>query len=206
MARPAGALRQVVLDISTLQPLEQARHLGEDFRVNCRSRADGGRCRLHLGEGKSGGSGSKKTEARPAALGRSRGGLTSKIHLAVNAVGRICRTIVGPGEQSDFKQASALLKGFAPMITMGDKGYDADWFIAELQAAGVIEIVIPSKRNRKEQRPLDTNKYKGRNVVERAINRLKYYRRVATRFDKLARNYEGFVYLAAAALNAKFIL
>ena len=113
---------------------------------------------------------------------------------------------MGPGEQSDYKQASALVKGFSPMIAMGDKGYDADWFIAELYDAGVIEIVIPSKKNRKEQRPLDTEKYKGRNVVERAINRLKYYRRIATRFDKLARNYEGFIFLAAAVLNSKFIV
>ena len=113
---------------------------------------------------------------------------------------------MGPGEQSDFKQASALVKGFSPMIAMADKGYDADWFIKELEGAGVIEIVIPSKKNRKKQRVLDTEKYKGRNVVERAINRLKYYRRIATRFDKLARNYEGFIFLAAAMLNTKFIL
>ncbi len=121
-------------------------------------------------------------------MSRSRGGLTSKIHLTVNAVGRICRAIVGPGEQSDYKQANALVMGFSPMIAMGTKATDADWFIAELKDAGVVEVVIPSKRNRNEQRPMDTEMYKGRNVVERAINRLKHYRRIATRFDKLARN------------------
>lgn len=132
--------------------------------------------------------------------------MTSKIHLAVNAVGRICRTIVGPGNESDYKQASALVKGYSPVIAMADKGYDANWFIGELEAAGVAEVIIPSTRNRKEQRRIDIEKYKGRNVIERAINRLKYYRRIATRFDKLARNYEGFIYLAAAVLNTKFIL
>lgn len=89
---------------------------------------------------------------------------------------------------------------------MADKGYDADWFIDDLQAAGVVEVIIPSKRNRKVQHPIDTDKYKGRNVIERVINRLKYYRRIATRFDKLARNYEGFLFLASAVLNTKFIL
>lgn len=139
-------------------------------------------------------------------MSRSRGGLTTKIHLAVNAVGRICRAIVGPGNQSDYRQASALVKGYRPVIAMADKGYDADWFISELHRVGVADVVIASKRNRKQQKPLDSEKYKGRNVVERAINRLKYYRRIATRFDKLARNYESFIFLAAAVLNTKFTL
>ena len=115
-------------------------------------------------------------------------------------------TIVGPGNQSDYKQAGALVKGYRPLIAMADKGYDAKWFIGDLKAAGVAEVIIPSKSNRKEQRQIDTEKNKARNVVERAINRMKYYRRIATRFDKLARNYEGFVFLAAAVLNTKFIL
>lgn len=132
--------------------------------------------------------------------------MTTKIHLAVNAVGRICRTIVGPGNQSDYKQAKPLVKGFRPLIAMADKGYDAKWFISDLEAAGVAEVIIPSRRNAKKQRQIDTEKYKGRNIIERAINRLKYYRRIATRFDKLARNYEGFIFLAAAVLNTKFIL
>ncbi len=120
--------------------------------------------------------------------------------MAVNAVGRICRTIVGPGEESDYRQASALVKGYRPLIAMGDKGYDADWFIAELggrRSGGSYSI----EKQPQSQRPLDTEKYKGRNVLKRAINRLKYYRRIATRFDKLARNYEGFIFLAAAVLN-----
>ena len=105
--------------------------------------------------------------------------MTSKIHLAVNAVGRICRTIVGPGNQSDYKQASALVKGYSPLIAMADKGYDAKWFVSELEGAGVAEVIIPSKKNCKVQRQIDAEKYKGRNVIERAINRLKYFRRIA---------------------------
>lgn len=99
-----------------------------------------------------------------------------------------------------------MIKGYSPIIAMADKGYDANWFIHDLETAGVAEVVIPSKQNRKVQRTIDTEKYKGRNVIERAINRLKYYRRIATRFDKLARNYESFIFLAAAVLNTKFIL
>ena len=113
---------------------------------------------------------------------------------------------MGPGHESDYKQARPLVKGFSPLIALADKGYDANWFISDLEQSGVAEVVIPSKTSRKEQRQIDSEKYKSRNIIERAINRLKYYRRIATRFDKLARNYEGFIFLAAAELNAKFIL
>lgn len=60
------------------------------------------------------------------------------------------------------------------------------------------EAVIPSRRNRKEQRELDSNLYADRNKIERFFNRLKHYRRIATRYDKTARNYLSFVYLASA--------
>lgn len=132
--------------------------------------------------------------------------MTTKIHLTVNAVGRICSSIVGPGNQSDYRQASALVKGHRPVIAMADKGYDAKWFVSELEGAGVAQVIIPSKKNRRVQRVIDTEKYRGRNVIERVINRLKHYRRIATRFDKLAGNYQGFIFLAAPTLNAKFIL
>jgi len=136
-------------------------------------------------------------------LGRSRGGLTSKIHLTVNAVGRFCRLIVGAGNESDYKQASALTKNYQPLAVLADKGYDADWLLKELQQAGVSQIVIPPKKNRKQQRIHDKELYKGRNVVERAINKLKHYRRIATRYDKTARNFYSFICLAAAIINLK---
>ncbi len=98
------------------------------------------------------------------------------------------------------------MKGYRPLIAIADKGYDADWFIADLERAGVVEVIIPPKKNRKQQRQIDRSKYRDRNLIERIINRLKYFRRIATRFDKLARNYEGFIFLAAAILNSKFIL
>lgn len=111
--------------------------------------------------------------------------------------------IVGSGQQSDYRQASALLKGYRPLIAMADKGYDADWFIDELKSAGVAEVVIPPKRNRRVQREYDREKYRGRNIIERAFNRLKYFRRIATRYEKTARNYYSLVCIAAAILNTQ---
>lgn len=90
------------------------------------------------------------------------------------------------------------------MFGMGDKGYDSNLIVGLMKGAdGMGEAVIPPKANRKEQREYDREKYKGRNVVERAINRLKFYRRVATRYDKLLDNFMSFVCLAAAILNIK---
>ncbi len=61
-------------------------------------------------------------------------------------------------------------------------------------------VVIPPKRNRKDQRPYDLDLYKERNIIERFFNRLKQFRRVATRYDKLLANFMGFVKLAAIAI------
>jgi putative transposase len=83
--------------------------------------------------------------------------------------------------------------------TLGDKGYDANHLHEEI-AEGGSEIVIPPKRNRKVQRPYDTELYKERNLIERFFNKLKQFRRVATRYDKLLVNFMGFVKLAAIAM------
>ena len=82
---------------------------------------------------------------------------------------------------------------------IADKGYDSDAFLAYLEAREA-EAVIPPKRNRKEQRAIDGNLYADRNKVERFFNRLKHYRRIATRYEKTARNYLSMVYLASAMI------
>lgn len=129
--------------------------------------------------------------------------MTTKLHLTVNAAGRFCRLVIGSGAESDYKRAAELVKGYRPRAVLADKGYDADWLIADLKTAGVGEIVIPPKENRKVKRDYNKELYKGRNVVERAINKLKYYRRIATRYEKTARNFFSFICLAAAIINAK---
>ena len=89
-----------------------------------------------------------------------------------------------------------------PMRTdalLADRGYDADSLIDSLVSADV-EVVIPSQRNRLEERIIDKNLYKDRNKVERFFNKLKQYRRVATRHEKTAASFAGFVYLASAMI------
>lgn len=96
-------------------------------------------------------------------------------------------------------QAEPLLKGFKARYGLGDRGYDSDGIVAAIEASGAV-AVIPPKCNRKVQREYDRHVYKQRNQIERMFNRLKHYRRIATRYDKTAIAYLGFVYLAASLL------
>ena len=85
---------------------------------------------------------------------------------------------------------------------LADKGYDADHLCDQIAETGT-EVVVPPKRNRKVQRPYDTELYKERNRIERFFNKLKQFRRVATRYDKLLANFMGFVKIAAIAIWLK---
>ncbi len=97
---------------------------------------------------------------------KSRGGLTTKIHAAVGALGNPVRLLLTPGQASEYGQAKALLAGFTPGQVLADNGYDSDGFVQRIQRVGA-EAVIPSKRNRQQPRPLDRDIYKDRNLVER---------------------------------------
>ncbi len=92
-----------------------------------------------------------------------------------------------------------MIDGFAPDYLIADRGYDADAFL-ELLANQGTEAVIPSRKNRKQAREYDHHLYKERHLVECFINKIKYYRRIFSRFDKLASRFLGFVSLAAALI------
>ena len=100
------------------------------------------------------------------------------------------------GERNDCTQAQDLLKGAKAECVIADKGYDANEIIKEIENSGA-EAVIPARSNRKDLRKYDEDKYKERNVIERLFGRLKHYRSLATRYEKLAVNYISMVYFAA---------
>ena len=132
-------------------------------------------------------------------LGRSKGGFTSKLHLCVDALGLGLRFRLTAGQVNDITQGPALIEGFPAAFVLADKGYDADAFVAQIQAQGAT-AVIPPRANRKEQREYDQYLYRERHLVECFINKLKHFRRVFSRFDKLAKNYLSFVYFASALI------
>ena len=110
------------------------------------------------------------------------------------------------GEATDCKAYDTLiaLPEQAPQALLADKGYDADAIREELADARV-EAVIPAKANRRNPAPHDRAKYRWRNHIERLFNKLKNWRRIATRYDKTADSYVGFVSLASALLWLPFV-
>ncbi|MDQ0507542.1 IS5 family transposase, partial [Xanthobacter agilis] len=135
-------------------------------------------------------------------LGRSRGGLSTKIHAAADALGLPVRLIGTPGQRNDIALAHDLIEDIDAAALLADKGYDANHLVDAMEERGT-EVVIPPKRDRKLQRAYDTDLYKERNKIERFFNKLKQFRRVATRYDKLLVTFMGFVKLAAIAIWLK---
>jgi transposase len=129
-------------------------------------------------------------------LGRSRGGFSTKVHLSVSGLGLPVEIRLTPGQTADVTQAEPLLEGYLPAAVIANKGYDSDPLVRRIQTRGA-EAVIPPKRNRTEPRDYDEHWYKARNLVERFINRIKQFRRVATRYDKTVRNFLAFIQVAS---------
>ena len=155
----------------------------------------------------------KRDPEEPAdhALGRSRGGFSTKIHILCDGEGHPLHFHLTPGQAHDSTALDTLLEGADaqlhdgegepvawPVQLGGDKGYRADWIDEYLLDLG-IQPVIPSKENEhRNERPVkfDRRAYRRRNIVERLIGWLKEARRIFARFEKTAKNFGGFVKLA----------
>ncbi|AEQ53053.1 transposase, IS4 family [Pelagibacterium halotolerans] len=114
-------------------------------------------------------------------------------------MGRPLRLILTPGQRGDAPIAPALLDGLKPLRVLADKAYDSDAIRALIKDMGA-EPVIPCNPTRKRPILYDFQAYKVRNTVERCFNKLKHYRRIATRFDRRAANFLSFLHLAAAMI------
>ena len=132
-------------------------------------------------------------------MGRSRGGLTTKIHMMCDALGLPLKFIVTAGQVSDFEKAIPLLNGEKADYVLADKGYDSDAIVDFISHAGAIPV-IPPRTSRIIKREYDKEIYKERNLIERLFNRLKQYRKIATRFEKIQINFEALIYLACTFL------
>lgn len=132
-------------------------------------------------------------------LGRSCGGFSTKIHASFDALGHPVAFVLSPGQDADVTHTEEVIGGRQPKAVIADKGYDSAGFVSALAARG-IEAVIPSRKNRVTPRAIDTITYKERNKAERGFNRLKQFRRVATRYEKRSRNYLGMVLIAAITI------
>jgi transposase len=133
------------------------------------------------------------------AIGRSRGGLTTKIHALVDALGNPVELMLTPGQAHDLACAEALIDNVDPVALIGDKAFDSDAFVDALTERGITPV-IPPKANRLAPRACDFALYCERNLVERFFNKLKQFRAIATRYDKLARNFLAGIQLASAIM------
>jgi len=106
------------------------------------------------------------------------------------------RFVLTPGQAADVTQAETLLHDIPFEVVIGDKGFDSRPLVNFIEAQGG-EAVIPSRENSTEQRAYDRERYKDRNLVERFWNKVKRYRRVATRYEKTARNFLAFIHVAS---------
>lgn len=104
------------------------------------------------------------------------------------------------GQKADVSQAIDLIAGWKPHKLLADKAYDADWLLHYLDSEG-IEAVIPPKANRKKRREYDRKAYKERNCIERTINRIKEYKKIATRYEKTTASFAALCFLAATFIN-----
>lgn len=133
------------------------------------------------------------------ALGRSRGGFSTKIHASVDALGNPLRFLLTGGQRHDITQADGLIAAFDFERVIADRSYDSEEFlilIAERQA----EAVIPPRKNRKEPREYDGHWYKERHLIECFFNKIKHYRRIFSRFEKLDKRYLGFLSFTAVLI------
>ena len=121
------------------------------------------------------------------------------MHISVDALGNPRRIKLTAGQVHDITIAPDLIAGEDTQAVIADRAYDSDELIVLIEKLGA-EVVIPPRANRIEQRDYDKNLYADRNKVERFINRVKHYRRLATRYEKTARNYLAFWQVACCVV------
>jgi transposase len=142
----------------------------------------------------------KKSGGQEAqALGRSRGEFSSMIHASVDALGNPLRFLLTGGQRHDITQANDLIENFEFECVIADRSYDSEEFLQKIAEKEAI-TVIPPRRNRKDHRDYDHHLYKERHLIECFFNKIKHYRRIFSRFEKLDKRLLGFLSLAGALI------
>lgn len=126
--------------------------------------------------------------------------MSTKIHAAVDGLGNLVRFRLTGGERHDITEAANLIDGMENVGTVvADKAFDAASLLERIKTMDAT-AVIPPKNNRKVLRNYDRHVYKSRNLIERFFARLKQFRRIATRYDKLDIRFEAFISIAASLI------
>jgi transposase len=133
----------------------------------------------------------------PRRIGRTKGGLNSKLHAVCDGEGRPIILLLSEGQMSDHRGAALLFDSLPnARVLLGDKGYDSDWLRAALAGRG-ITACIPPLRHRKVQHVYDKQLYRQRHKVENVFARIKDWRRIAPRYDRCAHTFLSAICIAA---------
>jgi transposase len=141
----------------------------------------------------------RKRGTQKQAIGKSRGGLTTKIAALVDALGNLIRFVLLPGQQHDITSFDVLMAGVACLALIGDKAFDAHWLRQRLAGKG-IESVIPLREGTTGHAPHDAEKYRWRHLVENFFCSLKAFRRIATRYEKTDKCFAAMINVVAVVL------
>ena len=140
----------------------------------------------------------KNRRATIASLGRSRGGFSTKVHVGVDGLGNPLRFRLTAGQEHDVTQAEKLIDGLDSEYVIADRAYDSNQFLESIIRSSAIPV-IPPRSNRKASHSL----YRERHLVECFIGKIKHFRRIFSRFDKLANRYLGFLHFVGALIWLK---
>jgi len=140
-----------------------------------------------------------KDQAEELALGRSKGGFTTKIHALVDGLGNPLKFTLTAGQRNDITQAHTLTEGIEETEVIADKGYDSNELVNELEGKKC-SVTIPPKRNRKVKREYDVDNYKERHLIECFFGKIKHFRRIFSRFDKSPRVFLAFLHFVGALI------
>lgn len=145
--------------------------------------------------------GARHTSGPSQALGRSRGGFTSKIHAMVDAPGNLIAFTITAGQSSEYPQAGKLSRQYHNTTIPADKGYDDRSLINALHQQGCEAVILSRRTN--HPRTIDRDLYKERHLIETFFNKIKEYRKIAARYDKLAEVFAAFVCLAVSLIRLR---
>jgi transposase len=143
----------------------------------------------------------KKDLTEDQAIGRSKGGLSTKIHATCDALGNPTGFHLTAGQRHDLEGSDALMDTLTQAdATLADKAYDADERMRDKLKEKGCEAVIPPKKNRVNPADYDKDLYKSRALIENFFAKLKQYRAIATRYDKTSQNFLGAIYMASIVI------
>lgn len=144
----------------------------------------------------------RKRGTQSQAIGRSKGGMTTKVLALTDALGNLVRFVLLPGHRFDTIGVPPLIDGLSFGALIADKAFDSNTLIADLNERGA-KIVISQHPRRAKPLPLDAEMYKWRHLIENFFCKLKEFKRIAMRADKTDQSFNAIIHLAAAVINSR---